>query len=411
MAIMPFYVRIRWVRRVRKDANHNFLRSFLMKKTIFALFAVMLVLSLATCDLLEPPDAAKSVAPEGMVTIKINVVGLGRAVNLENSSPDVSVPGPGAADYYEVVFRNGTNYYGKAWDGGSTGSGTITIPVANYSGTGNDAVLLAGFKSNFTLLGVGHITAGGDLTSGGNTVTFNVAALVNGVGSTSASSRNSTFRITGPTTPNGDDFNGWDYATASTQNSDAFTRLTGNIPIFPVPGYDTVGSQAYTAQDIKGAYSITIPDGAKVVLSGVTPVTVTSVSLGSWPEQGTNHNTTEGGGVSYTYSNIAPTPNPTTKALADGQNTINFDIDVSGVDENGLSAFKVEATVRGLGTPATYANVGATTPVPWVIRGGTSPNTVDNGGTGNGAAVILAVGTHANFTRGISVSDPDWPVP
>jgi len=371
-----------------------------MKKTVFALFAVLLVLSLATCDLLEAPQAAKSVTEDGQVmkTITIKVEGLGapRALTLSNADPTGGSPGPGAADYYEVVFKMGSNYYETAWLA-STGSGTITVPIANYGDTPtNDAVLFAGFNSNKTLLGVGTISAGANVTasSAANSVTFNVTALTNGI-STSASG--STFKITGPTV---DNHNGWNYATATTGNSPAIAPVgtTPTIPVFPVPGYDAIKG-AYTATDITATYDVTIPHGSKLTLTGCSG---TPVVLSPWP-----------GGETAATGTVTYSATPSSGALLDGSNTFTLGINVSGVTtsvaNNGLCAFNIAASVRAFSSAsATYANTQAlATPIIWVIRGGTDTATADDG-SDNGAAVVLAVGTHANFEKTFTITNPTW---
>jgi len=371
-----------------------------MKKTVFALFAVLLVLSLATCDLLEVPQAAKSVNEDGQVmktiTIKVEGVGVPRALNKTNAT----TAGPGAADYYEVVFKSGTKYYEVAWDD-TDGSATITIPIANYANTGNDAILFAGLKSNKTLLGVGTIstTVGGagagsnsNVTAATTGVTFTVTALTNGISNIAASS---TFKITGPTN---DVVHGRNYATTATGNTPAIA--VG--PIFPIPGVEsgTAYSNPTSAAggDITAEYSVTIPHNSGVILQGAW--SATPVTLGSWPE------TAATGTVAY-----VPTAKTTGSAL-DATTVFAFEINVSSVTVNGVCAFNILAPVRALSNTATYENtsdVANQTPFEWNIRGGTDPNTADDGTTGNGAAVILGVGVHANFDKQVSIPNPSWP--
>jgi len=65
-----------------------------------------------------------------MATIKINVKdgGASRALTTTNALA--------AADYYEVIFLTGGNYYQMAWDKATypTASPPITIPTTNYNG-------------------------------------------------------------------------------------------------------------------------------------------------------------------------------------------------------------------------------------------------------------------------------------
>jgi len=372
-----------------------------MKKTVFALFAVLLVLSLATCDLLEVPQAAKSVNEDGQVmktiTIKVEGVGVPRALNKTNAT----TAGPGAADYYEVVFKSGTKYYEVAWDD-TDGSATITIPIANYANTGNDAILFAGLKSNKTLLGVGTIstTVGGagagsnsNVTAATTGVTFTVTALTNGISNIAASS---TFKITGPTN---DVVHGRNYATTATGNTPAIA--VG--PIFPIPGVEsgTAYSNPTSAAggDITAEYSVTIPHNSGVILQAAW--SITPVILSPWPGP---EAAAGGGAVAYT-----PTAKTNNAALS-ATTVFDFSINVSAVTSDGLCAFTIDAPVRALSSTATYENSNAQTPFVWHIRGGTDNANADDG-SGTGAAVVLAVGTHANFTRQITITNPgtgDW---
>jgi hypothetical protein len=75
---------------------------------------------------------------------------------------------------------------------------------------------------------------------------------------------------------------------------------------------------------------------------------------------------------------------------------------VSGVTADGLCGVSINVPVRAISSTATYETG---TIIVWNIRGGTN-NTAADDGTGNGGAVVLAVGTHANFTRSITITDP-----
>jgi len=201
-----------------------------MKKTVLALFAVLLVLSLATCaDDSAPPDKSGNT---NMATLTVKV---DNGVDTSTGRKITSTIGSTDADYFEVVFKSGTAYYGITWadSTGSGSSGSITIPEGNYTGAGN-AVLFAGKDntSEKTLLGVGIIysvtdedtttTEGQTIKPTSKSVTFTVTSLTNDVNTTSSS----TFKITGPTSPT-------NYATKTIEETGG--SLT--YPVFPVPGH------------------------------------------------------------------------------------------------------------------------------------------------------------------------------
>jgi len=372
-----------------------------MKKTLFALFAVLLASFLATCDLLEPfsdtdddpPDSAK----DGMATLRINVKdgGIVRGLNSGNAKQ-----GNGAANYYEVVFKKGTEYYQVAFDASSTNQTDreITIPIANYdvnTNRNNDAVIFGGFKDtngDYILLGVGTIysTAGGsgagtnaNITKDTTGVTFSLTALKNDVGSA-----NSTFEITGPTKHVVN--NHWSYAT----NKSNIPKASNGVPLFPIPGTlsgvsSGFRSGGYTNPDTRGEgtitakYSVNIParSDAVILQSDWTATDITSqVSL---PEASIG-----GGTVTCTRCYDPETKGTTTGAALQATSTFTFDIDVQSVTVDGLCAVLIDATVYAL---SPTHKTGST--LTWHIRGGTS-KTIPDDGSGNGAAVVLAVGTH-----------------
>jgi hypothetical protein len=360
-------------------------KEFFMKRKFLAVFAVLLVLMLATCS------SDESVA-EGMVTLSINVVnagGSGRALT--------AGLGAVAADTYEVVFVSGTTptYYQAAWGPGGTNS--ITIPTGPYADE-TKAILFAGKMNGGerTLLGIGTLTGttpntGTTVNSTTTAVTFTVSSLVNGISTPAASS---TFKIL---TPTNDDVDGLTYLTGDTADfSPAIPTTTAspNYPVFRVPakGYPAPAS---AADKISAEYKIsTIPFATVVKAKG--PYTVggvtTPITVGS-----------EAGITGVTFTNYAP-------VLAAGGAitsplTLTFDIDVSGASANGLFGLLIDVevcayTVAGNIKKASnsYAgNVGDTTET-WTIRGGSDLTTADGLATpGNGAAVLLAVGTHGKF--------------
>jgi len=384
-----------------------------MKKTIFALFTVLLVLSLATCDLLEQPETAKSVVENGMVTLTINVDGVTtRALNATNSAPGGTDP----ANYYEVVFKNGSTYIQIAFSAssGNPAEREITVPIANYAAPGNDAVIFGGKYdgTDYTLLGVGAIlsTTGGagagnnaDITKDTTGVTFRVTALKNGVGGS-----NSTFKITEPTATVGAIDSGHDFATDTTHNSngaiptvtDSGPTYPGTYPVFPVPkaGYTNVGSTG----SIVGEYSVTITNFNKVILSGPWSLDVAPISLGSY----TGSSSSGTPGVQCTPTSLPTTTTPAPVTLSSATCTFTFGINVSDASvTDGLYAVSIDAPCYALSP----THKGGTT-LTWHIRGGTVNANPDNGGN-TGGAVVLAVGILANFDKQVTISNPggsDW---
>ena len=373
-----------------------------MKKTFYALFAVLLVLSLATCG--DEPATGGQVTSEGMATLTINVDnsgGAGKALTVSNAGAE--------AGYYEVIFKFGASpkYYQVAWAKPATSSPSITIPAGNYANGTNDAILFAGNNStDKILLGVGTISSTtGGANSGPNAeihydttgVVFTVTALRNGVSNNRASS---TFKITGPTS---DDVNSWDYSTATTNNSPPIA-LSGSIPIFPIPGYDSVATSAYpapgTATDpITATYSFTnIPHNTAVILQAAC--TASAATLGTWPSPATT------GAVSY-----GTVTGGTVGSALSATQTFTIPINVSAVTVNGLAAFTIDAPVRAFTNAAIAFETGSSpgSAIIWHIKGGTDDTEADDG-SGNGSAVVLAVGTRFNVSdASLTIPNPTTP--
>jgi len=389
-----------------------------MKKTILALFAVLLVLSLAISCGDGSNDPAPSVTNDGKVTIAITVeddTGTGRALT--------SGLGSVAANYYEVVFYDGTDYYQTTW-GKGTGGGTITIQSGVDYGTANRAILFAGVNSpERILLGVGILTntwttsaASPDGTTLVSSTTkgavFSVTSLTNRVNNTSTGANASTFQITGPATSSDEDK--WSYVTNTGTNS--FTPVISTADgyaIFRVPGYDTAGNsglgQAYgSATDVTATYDVTVPYNAQVIADGATTATVAG--------QAVTGETTGTGTIGCTFVSATPTASGTTVTISNL-----FRINVTGLTaaQSGCYGFLIDMPVYPYRTTADvgttpYDNTEKTTAVIWHIRGGSSLTTPDGNVTtaGNGALVLLAVGTHRPLPDGkypIGVGDPNWP--
>jgi hypothetical protein len=373
-----------------------------MKKTLFALFAVLLASFLATCDFFEPPaeEAPPDSTEDGMVRLTINVAGVGRALTTSNAQ--------GAVNYYEVVFKavDGTLYQVEFGLSASDAARTIIIPPDNYSGAGK-AVMFAGNKAgdDYTLLAVGVITAtAGGASAGSNAnittsttgVTFTLSALKNDVNNTATDPGSSTFKIIGPTHAAVTQLN---YSTvASDSTGDAIPTATGGgplYPVFPIPpaGYNPSGDHTdydNLTENIVGEYSITLPHSASVILQA--PWSLDSAAYnGGGTDTGTTIPATE----------LTPKANTTGAALSTVGDppicTFIFTVDVSSLTpatDDGLCAVSIDVPVYALSPTAKLAatNAVGSTKV-WHIRGGTTNATPDGIG-GNGGAVILAVGKY-----------------
>jgi len=384
-----------------------------MKKTFLALFAVLLVLMLATCDDSGGTPSDQTV-PEGMASITIDLGDIdARRLNVGNAQA--------AVDYYEVVFKTSTNVYYqiKFADGASQALRTIVIPGGDYTGE-NSAVMFAGKEntagSDYTLLAIGTISKVGGVAlasipapnagkawiePGATSVTFKLTALTNGVNTTAKEPNSSTFKITGPTVSN--DADEYDYATATTTNKPAIgTTTTGNYPVFPIPAhtYDNTGGS--TTGDITASYSVTIPFYSAVKRAATSwSAKATTISVGS--ETGV---TVSGGGIVLT-----PTSFLTANATLSATSEFTFGIDLANCTGDGLCAVSIKVPVYALTNTAPLVGV---TPMVWNIRGGsdiTDPPTSTDGvddGSGDGNAVLLSVGSakYSNFKATVEITPP-----
>jgi len=101
------------------------IRRFGMKNAIFALFAVLLAMAISCTGSLGPVKEPAQYTPDGrlLVNLTIGASRTARAMTL-----DLAKAG---ADYYEVTFFDGTDYYRTAWD--FTKNGRIRVPVGTYA--------------------------------------------------------------------------------------------------------------------------------------------------------------------------------------------------------------------------------------------------------------------------------------
>jgi len=137
-----------------------------MKRRFFAVFAVLLALMLATCDLLEEPkDELPLLTPDGrqMVHLSIKVgdnIGnksVSRALDFTQAKPLVE----GSTGYYEVAFLDVGDIYRYRYDMADyPDPWDVSVPLGFYKGA-NKAIVLAGFvdssSGDHILLAIGII--------------------------------------------------------------------------------------------------------------------------------------------------------------------------------------------------------------------------------------------------------------
>jgi len=378
-----------------------------MKKTFYALFALLLVLMLATCDDSGGTPSDQTV-PEGMVKLSISVDDgiAGKALTTALAKSGIN--------YYEAVFFSGDAYQAE-WDPAPSGTptnGTITIPKDDYATASGvyKAILFGGRKvgNDYVLLAVGELTKvdnGSGLATGtivGDTTTavsFLMTALNNEVvGSVKANSR---FKITGPSE---DKDNEWNFLTAAAGAPATVKVAAGtNFPVFPVPAHGYTPT-ADTKTVVKGQYNVDIPHNEAVILrSPWTATPSSSIVVGTGPEPTTS---------------VGLTPVPLTAATKlDANCVLDFTIDLSNTtvtDKDGLCAVSIEVPVYALRDQArkqpNWTPASKTATIPWVIRNGYSPTTplTPDDGSNTGTAILLDVGfRYGNFTKTVSITNPD----
>jgi len=382
-----------------------------MKKTFFALFAVLLVLSLATCDLLEESDAGRSIAENGMVNLTINIAdgGTGRSLTTDLAKADV--------DYYEVAFKDptGATMYRKAWNKSDVGPITIAVPVCATPGynTADKAVLFAGINSTKTLLAVGIIT--GTTTGGGavanavianNTtaVTFTLSALQNDVAT-------SSFSILGPSAAQTSHpaalHNNYTTTALGKKSVDVGATVV-TYPVFSIPEATypnaTVGSFSDTGGNVIGEYTINcgVAGAQNAYYAGVI------IETAGWSVHTASYAVTNPPSpIAYPGATIGVTANSIPAAGSAVTGAFRFLIDVSAAT-NGISKVYIDAPVIAINNTAASGLPGT-----WHIYGGkdsTDPDAGVVGGTGSdGGAVLLAVGGEELFYLKSIVLNPNFP--
>ena len=354
-----------------------------MKKTIFASFAVLLLLSLlvVTCDVFSsPPDTEDDLPwftedgrPMAHLTVKLaDSYGAGRALFLDQAKNNT--------DAYEVAFLDSSGaIHRKYFTGVST---TMAVPIDDYPGSSR-AVVFAGRGSDTTLLGIGNISEIGyssgnvsgatEITATTNSVTFRLVALTNNVKKGSES----TFHILGPT----------GYSTETGTNIEDSGE---GYPIFAIPGTshsnvaDSTRPSFDTTNNIVGQFEF---------LCGTDNANYGGVKLhGDWF---VGSSAFTGGGRLGTSSGLfTEARSPESSALMPSSGKFYFNIHSSSVSSDGFSTLYIDVPVSAI----QYNPSDTTNSKVWHIKGGLNNTAVDYGKTSNstGGAVVLKVGNPLN---------------
>jgi len=364
-----------------------------MKKTLFALFAVSLVLLpvilLASCDFnkISPNTDDR----QSMARLSINVGGgTSRAL-----TPELAQSNDGV-NYYEVVFRapNGL-YYQVEWLKGNESTAEITIPVGDYTGVAggtNDAgaVMFAGKKdgNDYTLLAIGVISSvedydgisyskkpdSAEIKTNTRIVTFKLYALENNVNNNNGSAQDpSTFQILAPNS----------HKTSGGTPPYMPIALESGYPVYSVPNiiysqdsneppdYDKSGSGFITC-----LYKINCDDPALFsAMKLLREWSVSSPELSDAPYNILTHN---GGLRGVKGDPRKPVPNVNT--VLDGEFVFHIDLSDASANVDDYCKIYIDVPVHALNATAKLAATGNTdSTIEWHIRGGID-NTVPDGG-------------------------------
>jgi hypothetical protein len=377
-----------------------------MKRRFFAVFAVLLALMLATCDLLEP-DARNSTpkfTPDGRPLVRLSIGlgnrGVSRTMNQTQAQGIIEIAnGDG---YYEVAFQDpkSTEIYRKGWRFDDA-EGEIEVPPGKYTNA-NQAILFAGTRVeigntgvyDYTLLAIGIISKVdnvplGSLTSLGpvgavdgvaeifpstTSVEFTLYALESSVNKT-----NSSFEILGPTTylvnSKSDNF--------STSNKGIDDVVGGGFKFsIPESGYvnsvdDVVTTPATDGltmditKNIVGCYTVSVSNNS--LYDGVY------VEGNNWVHA-----------VNYDDPNKPAVPLvprfPKQGETIPSDGGFYFNINVASLSDNGHHKVYMEVPVYAIGD--------SNSPETWYILGGLDNENLDEGTSNStGGAFLLNVGS------------------
>lgn len=172
-----------------------------------------------------------------------------------------------AIDYYEVVFKNGTEYY----VGSATKSNPLTVrlPEGTYS-----AALLAGVRSSKVLLAAGYLAGPTISATTTNTVAFTLTAITSSI-----SSLVFTPSITLNTTQDGYPY--CSVPTGTTTNTFTFTGILSTIVVATGATVDFRGIVSTSSGGVAPA-PVTVPSvtGTLVPATGVVSFSFTAPAAG-----------------------------------------------------------------------------------------------------------------------------------
>jgi hypothetical protein len=339
-----------------------------MKKALLWTFVTLLVmLALVSCDnVIGGLGGAKvEYDQNGNRLVEVNIINnMGRSITDTFAKAD--------ANYIEVIFKKGTNYYQAS--GFRTLALSVRIPVGDY--VAGDAILLLGKRvgNDYTLLATGVLTGNPTLLAPlevettTDTISFTVTSIETFL---SAGAASPSFEI--------DEESGTATAIEDTVfDGKTADGLFNGSKCFQVPS---------STSDIAASLSFTGFDdtGASIVVKGSPDVTFEKISAGV----GNNITATvtapttnmSGGVISFTFT-----------SLADSDYKITFDVPVSGF--------------------ATTGN-GLDNAIIWNIKGGTDKDLaqgLDLGATATKAdGVVLIVRSSLDEFVTPGIGTPVWP--
>jgi len=374
-----------------------------MKKTVFTLFAALLVLLIASCDLFEPPAGTEVNSPNPtddgreMVRLTISVGGSGTSRALSQGQAST---GTYAVNIYEVVFMDDIgNVYRKNWTSGTPGPIPLDVAVGDYTGVGK-AVVFAGYQNggDNTLLAVGTITqidstpiapnvGTVNITKTTNAVTFTLQALNSAVTETSAS----TFNILGPTS-------------YSTSGYGASAHPTLSIPFFTLPPATHINS--VIDNPVSGPGDTSLASGLDTATNTVGQWIFVHAyykavkTKGDWkvasayPTPGTEIGLTDDA-VELAVKERWPIPGTGGTIMpSDGKfyfNIVTSDSQFTGLTSTGYGKISITVPVEAIDGKSPYSSA-YTNALTWNIRGGVLNDVLDNYIDIDGGAVLLYVG-------------------
>jgi len=343
-----------------------------MRKTFVMAFVVLLAVLAVSCDIGSVAEAEKpEYTADGrkLVNLKVKIGGASRALS--------DTLAKGAANYIEVIFKNGTDYYRA--DGLRDQVLSLRLPADNY--TSANSILLVGKKESksggsdfYTLLAVGTPATGGNLTSlppGTNTaeITFSVTSLTADL----YAGGTPTFTIT-------NDFSTGEHIAFNGKTTDG-TFHDGLTTCFQVPTSMT-----------------TTPIRAELEISGFGSTTTSSFAT-----KGTNTVTFTEVGNTLTGDDITVASANISFDITSSVGTIGFSFQTGTNKANYVITFDIP--VVGLAASGT----GLSDAITWHICGGTdlAPSNYQSA-TGSGKeGVALLVTSSPHKLVNISVN-PNW---